>query len=182
MIPNIKYYAELIETTAEGKKTPKYTIVKDAGCYAPMEQLRGKNGAISFYLIENPKDGEGLDTPRYRLQGKNSLNFTGLKACFEFGALSGYAYGYPLDALTYGKNERLNPFYEYSKDGFLFIIYQNDPNSVKITKIELIVLDNAKPLIASYCKMLQQGGFNWPLEKIRKQARFCGYGPHLPKQ
>lgn len=168
MMPNIRYYALLTETTAEGKQTPKYTIVKAMGYYPPMEQLKGKNGAISFYLMEKLK--EGLDAPAYRLQGKNSLNFTGLKDYFADGKLTGYAYGYPLSTATYGKNEKPNPFYEYSKDGFLFKVCQNDPNSVKPTQIELIVLDNAKPLIASYCKMLQQGGFDEALQLMRKQA------------
>ena len=45
-VPNIRYYARFAETTAEGKKTPKYTIVEAAGHYPPMEQLRGRNGKI----------------------------------------------------------------------------------------------------------------------------------------
>lgn len=32
-VPNIRYYARFAETTAEGKKTPKYTIVEAAGHY-----------------------------------------------------------------------------------------------------------------------------------------------------
>lgn len=87
MMPNIRYYALLTETTAEGKQTPKYTIAKAVGYYPPMEQLKGKNGAVSFYLMEKLK--EGLDAPAYRLQGKNSLNFTGLKDYFVDGKLTG---------------------------------------------------------------------------------------------
>lgn len=168
MIPNIRYYALLTETTAEGKQTPKYTIAKAAGYYPPMELLKGKNGNVSFYLMEKLK--EGLDAPAYRLQGKNSLNFTGLKDYFVDGKLTGFAYGYPFSAATYGKNSKPNPFFDYRTDGYLFKVYQNNPNDTKPTKIELIVLENAKPLIASYCKMLQQGGFNEALELIRKQA------------
>lgn len=48
MMPNIRYYALLTETTAEGKQTPKYTIVKAVGYYPPMEQLKGKKWGYFF--------------------------------------------------------------------------------------------------------------------------------------
>ena len=166
--PNVRYYAKMVNTTQKGKKTPKYTITAQAGYDPPMELLRGRDGQISMNLMEKLKEGDNV--PSMRLQSKNSLNFTGLKDYFADGKLTGYAYGYPLSTATYGKNEKPNPFYEYSKDGFLFKVCQNDPNSVKPTQIELIVLDNAKPLIASYCKMLQQGGFDEALQLMRKQA------------
>lgn len=167
MIPNIRYYALLKETTAEGKQTPKYTIAKAAGYYPPMEQLKGKGGNVSFYLMEKLK--EGLDAPAYRLQAKNSLNFTGLKDYFVDGKLTGFAYGYPMDTKTYGKESKPNPFYDYRADGYLFKIKTN-ADATKPVEIELLVLENAKPLIASYCKMLQQGGFDEALELMRKQA------------
>lgn len=169
-VPNIRYYALLTETTAEGKQTPKYTIVKAAGYYPPMEHLKGKGGKISFYLMEKLK--EGLDAPAYRLQGKSSLNFTGLKDYFVDGKLTGFAYGYPFGVATYGKDNKPNPFYQYKAEGYLFKVYQNpdNQNDIKPTQIELIVLADAKPLIASYCKMLQQGGFDEALGLMRQQA------------
>ena len=44
-IPLISYYALFAETTAAGRKTPKYTIVKSAGYYPPMAKLTGRDGA-----------------------------------------------------------------------------------------------------------------------------------------
>ena len=167
---NIRYYAKLVNTTQNGKKTPKYTIVAQAGYYPPMEQLRGRDGLVSLLLMEKLREGENV--PSMRLQAKNSLNFTGLKEYFKDGKLSGYAYGYPLDKLTYSKDEKPNPFYEYKQDGFLFLIHQDDkvPENQIPTSIELVVLEGAKILISAYCKQLVMGGFDDALEALRKQG------------
>lgn len=169
--PNIRYYAKMVNTTQNGKKTPKYTIIVQAGYYPPMEQLKGRDGQISVNLMEKLKEGDNV--PSMRLQAKNSLNLTGLKEYFVDGKLSGYAYGYPQDKPTYSKDERPNPFYEYKEDGFLFLIEQdkNDPTNIIPTSIELIVLEGAKVLISAYCKQLVMGGFDEALQALREQAK-----------
>jgi len=169
--PNIRYYAKMINTTQKGKKTPRYTIVAQAGYYPPMEQLRGRDGQISMNLMEKLKDGNNV--PSMRLQAKSSLNFTGLKDFFQDGKLSGYAYGYPFDKPTYSKSEKTNPFFEYKQDGFLFLIEQDekDPTSVTPTSIELIVLEGAKVLVSAYCKQLVMGGFDEALRLLREQSQ-----------
>ena len=166
----IRYYAKLVNTTQNGKKTPKFTLVEQAGYYPPMEQLKGRDGKISMNLMEKLKEGENV--PSMRLQAKNSLNFTGLKEYFVDGKLSGYAYGYPLDKPTYSKDEKQNPFYEYKEDGFLCLIHQDDqaPENQIPTSIELVVLEGAKILVSAYCKQLVMGGFDDALEALRKQA------------
>lgn len=169
--PNIRYYAKMVNTTQKGKKTPKYTILEQAGYYPPMEHLKGRDGFISFNLMEKLKEGENV--PSMRLQGKNSLNFTGLKDYFQDGKLSGFAYGYPLDKPTYSKDEKPNPFFDYKQDGFLFRVYQdaNKPKSIIPTCIELVVLEGSKVLISAYCKQLAMGGFDEALEALREQAK-----------
>ena len=168
--PKILYYAKMVNTTPKGAKTLKYTITAQAGYYPPMEHLRGKDGCISLYLMEKLK--EGSNVPSMRLQGKNSLNFTGLKDWFEDGKLSGFAYGYPLDKPTYSAKIRANPFYEYREDGYLFIVHQDEKEKTNLvpTEIELIVLNQSAKMIASYCKQLQMGGFDEELAILRKQA------------
>ena len=169
--PNIRYYARFVNTTQNGKKTPKFTIIEQAGYYPPMELLKGRDGQISMNLMEKLKEGENV--PSMRLQAKNSLNFTGLKEYFVDGKLSGFAYGYPLDKSTYSKDEKKNPFFEYREDGFLFLIKQDEkePNNQVPTCIELVVLEGAKVLISAYCKQLLMGGFDDALQALRKQAR-----------
>lgn len=172
--PNIRYYARLEETTEKGKKTPKYTITAQAGYYEPMESLKGRNGLISVNLIPKLKDGDS-STPSMSLQAKNSLNLTGLKDYFVDGKLSGFAYGYPSDRPTYSAKKKPNPFYEYCKDGFLFVLNfdpnaDKEPTEIKPTTIELIVLEGAKVLISAYCKQLVMGGFDEELADLRKQA------------
>ena len=55
--PNIRYYAKMVNTTQTGKKTPKYTIIAQAGYYPPMEQLKGRDGKISVNLMEKLREG-----------------------------------------------------------------------------------------------------------------------------
>ena len=169
--PNIRYYAKMVNTTQKGKKTPKFTIVEQAGYYPPMEHLKGRDGLVSMNLMEKLREGDNV--PSMRLQAKNSLNFTGLKEYFVDGKLSGFAYGYPLDKPTYSEKSKPNPFFEYKEDGFLFLIEQNekDPADLIPASIELVVLEGAKVLISAYCKQLIMGGFDEALQALREQAQ-----------
>ena len=156
--PNIRYYAKMEDCTGSGK-IPKYVITTEAGYYPPMEKITGRDGKVSM-----------------KLQAKNSLNFTGLKEYFINGKLSGYAYGYPLADKNYSKDKKSNPFFEYRDDGFLFIIHQDKTatttkDQIKPDIIELIVLEGAKVLIASYCKQLMIGGFDEAIKALREQAK-----------
>lgn len=171
--PNIRYYAKMVYD-ANSKKTPKYVVLTQAGYYPPMEQIKGRNGLVSMYLMEKLK--EGTNVPSMRLQAKDSLNFTGLKDYFVDGRLSGFAYGYPLTDKTYSSKKKENPFFEYKDDGYLFIIHQDQtaetvPEQIKPTIIELVVLEGAKVLISSYCKQLMMGGFDEVLKSLREQAK-----------
>lgn len=175
-IPNIRYYARLEDCTGNGK-TPKYMITAQAGYYPPMDEIVGRDGKISMFLSPSKDSGSKKDNaPAMKLQAKNSLNFTGLKDYFVNGRLSGFAYGYPNRAKTYSKKQKPNPFFAYKDDGFLFIVHQDqtaatEPEKIKPSCIELIVLEGAKVLISSYCKMLQMGGFDEALAALRKQAK-----------
>lgn len=171
MMPNIRFYARMLNTTQKGKKTPKYTIIGAAGYYPPMELLRGRDTKVSMNLMEKLKEGENV--PSMRLQAKGSLNFTGLKEWFENGKLSGFAYGYPSNKPTYSKDNKPNPFYDYRNDGYLFVVHQDQSNPENLipTEIELIVLEGVKVLISSYCKQLAMGGFDEALTDLRKQAK-----------
>lgn len=169
--PQIRYYAELANTTEKGKKTPKFTITYCAGYYPPMEQLRGRDGKISVYITENTTSGANVSP--FRLQAKNSLNLTGLKDFMSNGELSNFSCGYPFEKPTYSKGNKPNPFYEYRNDGFLFVIHkdENEPLNQIPTKIEMLVVSGGKPLISSYCKMLAMGGFDECLNALRQQAQ-----------
>lgn len=168
-IPRIRYYArmELVAKT----KTPKYIITRQAGYYEPMDKMRGRDGLISMFLMEQSRE-EKSSTPPMRLQATKSLNFTGLKDYWIEGKMSGFAYGYPLDKPTYSKDRKSNPFFPYKDDGFLFLIHQDENNKTdqKPIAIELIVLEGAKVLISAYCKQLVMGGFNEALQALREQA------------
>ena len=126
-----------------------------------------------MYLV--PNNSTKSNAPDMKLQGKDSLNFTGLHDYFIDGKLSGYAYGYPSNKESYGGNKpKLNPFFENRNDGFLFLIHTDEiqPDGRVIpTSIELIVLEGAKALIKAYCKQLVMGGFDEALENLRRLAQ-----------
>lgn len=178
--PNILFYAKMVNTTKRGCKTPKFTITEQAGYYKPMEELKGRDGKISMYLMEKLKEGNSVPSMRLQATKPKSLNFTGLKDYFIDGKLSGFAYGYPLDLPTYSKDKTPNPFFEYKQDGYLFIanfekgLYMELENGEKIAcpnSIELIVLEGARLLISAYCKQLVMGGFDEALQALREQAK-----------
>ena len=72
MNAKIKFYAQMVYSTKKGAKTPKYTITSQAGYYPPMEDLKGRDGLISMFLMEKLKEKE--EAPSMRLQAKDSLN------------------------------------------------------------------------------------------------------------
>lgn len=172
--PNIRYYARLDYDKAS-KKTPKYVITQQAGFYPCMQELVGRNGKISMFLLSSRESGCKKDNaPAMRLQAKGGLNFTGLKDYFVEGGMSGFAYGYPLATETYSKKKKENPFYKFKDDGFLFIVHydKDTPDGViKPSCFELIVLEGAKVLISSYCKQLMMKGFDEALKSLREQAQ-----------
>ena len=170
--PNIRYYAKMVYSTQQGKTTPKYTITEAAGYYPPMQELVGRDGKISFNLLEQEREDKS-STPPMKLQGKNSLNFTGLKDFWIEGKISGFAYGYPNSKPTYSSKAKPNPFFDYKDDGFLFLLKpdEQNPKNLLPISIELVVVENGKPLISAYCKQLQMGGFDEVLELLRQQAQ-----------
>lgn len=172
--PAVRYYARFEYANTSGI-TPKYVVTQEAGYYEPMDKLKGKDGKVYVYLSEKLKDGARV--PAMRLQAKNSLNLTGLKDYFVDGKISGYAYGNPPEGKEYSKDKKMNPFCEYSKDGFLFIVHLDNvmpgvsQKEIRPTEIEMIVLVGAKVLIAGYCKQLMMGGFDEALNQMREQAQ-----------
>ncbi len=170
--PTTSFYARF-ELVKNGGKTPKYRMVESAGYYHGMGAIRGRDGYISMYLV--PNNSTKSNAPDMKLQGKDSLNFTGLHDYFIDGKLSGYAYGYPSNSPTYGgRKVKPNPFYENQNDGFLFLIHTDEPQpdgKVIPTEIELVVLEGAKALIKAYCKQLVMGGFDEALDNLRELAK-----------
>lgn len=94
--------------------TPKYVLAQWAGRYEPWRHLVGRDGKISVYL--QTSISEGNDAPRYRLQGKNSVNITGLWACGE-----NVYFGQPPRGQKYSAKQMDNPFAGHEMDGYLFI-------------------------------------------------------------
>lgn len=170
-MPIIKCYA-YFERVKNGGKTPKFTITRYCGHYPQLNELTGRDGKVSMYLMESQKSGSKQDAPPMKLQAKNSLNFTGLKDYFVNGRISGYAYGYPYDNATYKYKgtDVTNPFRECRNDAFLFKVHTDEKNA-DVEAMEMLVLDSAKVLAPAYCKQLMSGGFNDEISQLRFLAK-----------
>jgi len=170
MQPKISYYAKF-ELCTDGNKTPKYQMTQVAGYCPAMEQLKGKNGRVSLYLM--PRRGDKSAEPPMHLQAKNSLRFTGLKDYYINGRVSGFAYGEPNSEKEYSKQHTPNPLFAVKNDGFLFRFsdsMESKDGADVPASFELLIIDGGRVLASGYCKMLQMGGFDADLELLRQQA------------
>ena len=175
--PTIKFYGRLDFNPKSGK-SPKYTITRSWGDYAPMDKLKGRDSMVSMYLLPK-RETQLSDCPQMHLQAKASLNLTGLKDYFINGKLSGFAFGFPPSTPTYSSKNKPNPFYPNKDDGFLFIVHQDKeaPTPAEQQRpdyIEFLVLDGCKLLIGSYCKQLSAGGFDEILNVLRRDSVTIG--------
>lgn len=170
MKPTILCYAKLERIKNLDGKTARYDCTAFAGFYQPFKELENNKGELFFYLLRNRKDTSS--TPELYLQGKGSINLTGLYHYWEDGKMSGFCSGYPSTKEWLASKKPIkNPFYENHKnDCFLFIIHQNG-NTPTPTNIEVIVLKDAKVLSDAYRKQLKLGGFDEELRQLREQAK-----------
>lgn len=173
--PTIQCYAKLERIKNLSGKIPRYDCTAFAGYYPPFEALKTKKAELYFYLQCSHKNGnrkESSTTPEMYLQGKGSINLTGLYHYWEDGKLSGFCSGYPSQKEKLGTSKPMdNPFYQsYKDDCFLFIINQ-DTGTVPPISIEILVLKDARVLVDAYRKQLKLGGFNDELRQLREQAK-----------
>ena len=153
----VLFYGRFELSDKQGK-TPKYELVAGAGSYAPFEALRGKDGKVSLYLIEIAGGSERA--PLVRIQGKNSLNVTGLKG-YTYDTTA-FAFGYPQTAAVFGYiTPRPNPFYPtHVEDGFLFRFHglSNHGGRLLHPSFEFIVIEKARKVAGLLLDDLKRGG------------------------
>lgn len=170
MTPTILCYAKLERIKNLNGKTARYDCTAFAGYYPPFDELRNNKGELFFYLLRSRKDTSS--TPELYLQGKGSINLTGLYHYWEDGKISGFCCGYPSTKEHLASKKPIkNPFFENNKnDCFLFIVHQ-DGNTPTPTSIEMVVLKDARVLADAYRKQLKLGGFDVELKQLREQAK-----------
>lgn len=173
--PTIQCYAKLERIRNLNGKIPRYDCTAFAGYYPPLDALKNNKGELFFYLQCSTSNGNRKDsntTPEMYLQGKDSINLTGLYHYWEDGRLSGFCSGYPSKKERLGTKKPINnPFYKSNKDDcFLFIINQ-DIGTITPSSIEMLVLKDARVLVDAYRKQLKLGGFVEVLRQLREQAK-----------
>ncbi len=175
-IAKVVLYVRLEYT--KGTATPKYVQTKMFGDYEPVKSLAGRDGKVYVYLTEkiNP---DNADAPTMRLQGKASLNISGLKNYFvDGGKVARACYGTPPKGETYGgKKPKPNPFAGHATDGFIFLlgdvveVANAEGKQVAIPKyIEWLVIPNANRLVGTYVSGFAKGGYVELIEQLRGSA------------
>ena len=175
-IEKVVFYGRLEYTT--GTATPKYVLTKHFGDYAPIDPLIGRDGKVSVFLTEKTNP-DNADAPTMRLQGKASVNISGLKNYFvDGGKVARACYGTPPKGATYGgKKPKPNPFAENATDGFIFLlgdvteVDNAEGKQVAIPKyIEWLTIPNANRLVGTYVSGFAKGGYVELLEQLRGSA------------
>lgn len=175
-IEKVVFYGRLEYTT--GTATPKYVLTKQFGDYPPIDALIGRDAKVSFFLQESNKNRKE-DAPVMYLQGKGSLNISGLKSYFiDGGKVARACYGTPPKGDTYGgKKKKPNPFAENTTDGFIFLlgdvveVANDEGKQVAIPKyIEWLVIPNANRLVGTYVSGFAKGGYVELIEQLRSSA------------
>lgn len=174
-LPNIRFRGILkIFTPEKPIKTTQFELVMWGGSkeYAQMlhDFYTRKNGLTFYY---KPTISKKVNAPEMVLECKGSQNLSGLHQWFEYGRLSGYAYGFPENKeFVGGKTTKRNGFFPYREDAFLFRCTPSlDPNDTIPTEIEWIVLEGkgAYKQARAYRTMLIQGGFDSLLATLPMQ-------------
>lgn len=172
----VSFYGRMEYT--KGTETPKYVLTKAFGDYEPINALIGRDGFVSVFLTEKTNP-DNTDAPTMRLQGKASLNISGLKNYFvDGGKVSKASYGTPPKGDTYGgKKPRSNPFASHATDGFIFLLgdviqaTNNDGKAVEIPSyIEWLIIPNASRLVGTYVSGFAKGGYSELLSQLRCSA------------
>lgn len=175
-IKQVAFYGKFEFTP--GTATPKYVLTKSIGDYKPIEALIGRYDNVAVFLAEKTNP-DNADAPTMRLQGKNSVNISGLKNYFvDGGKVSRACYGTPPKGATYGsKKPKPNPFADNTTDGFIFLL--GDVINVDIAEgkqaaipkyFEWLVLPNANKIVSLYVGAFAKGGYVELIEQLRGSA------------
>ena len=161
-------YLRLERLTDKQRKVPCYELRAISGYYKPLEALKTRNG-IKLYLQAASTYIKTQESRRadYTLEGNKSLNFSSLFILNGYKPTdSGFIVGYgnPPRTETYSKMKRVNPFYEFRQDGFVFLITPD------YSTIEVLVIPDGLPTIIGSAQALAGGVYDVELATARKAA------------
>lgn len=137
--------------------TPKYMLNQWLGKYPPLKNLVGRDGKISVYLQTPISESSGA--PQYRLQGKSSINITGLWPCGN-----GVYFGQPPRGQSYSAKQRENPFAGHEMDGFLFIFAPD------MTSFEMLVFSGQRLTIGQIAQAVANGCYQREIKDMEQRA------------
>lgn len=177
LVPTFTAYFKMVQLPDEVKKrynikvgacVPRFDVTAAAGYYKPLAEMANNKGQIVLYLNEtrgiiNSPDHRRAD--RY-LQGKQSFNVSSVYLLdYKDGNGNLVGYGNANGAATFGKSKQPNPFKDYGKDGFLFLV------SHDWQTIEMLVVPKGLNTILGNAKALADGVYNEALQTMRAAAQ-----------
>ena len=128
-----------------------------SGNYAGATPFISK-GMFYLYLLQK-LDYSNRRKPEFNLNGKDSLNFTGL-----IQVEKNLYYGNPNGSLKL-KSGELNPTFEYRND--LFLILTNDAH----TELEIFVFPDSIGFALDYAEAFVNGEFDAEVKKLKENAK-----------
>lgn len=143
---------------------PRYDLVLMAGYWGGLNGLKTKKGLAYLNLIRNDST-QVINGAQWRLQTKDSCNFSSLFVITQKLDNCFVGYGNPLRKETFSIKQKPNPFYEYKNDGLLFVISED------WKQIEVLIIKDGFFTIQGNAEALANGCFNEALETMRATAK-----------
>lgn len=180
----ISWYGEFVVLPNEVKqrikakvnpKIPRLDCIKSVGYYKGIEPFVNGKGMFKFNLMRTDHiKADGKRKADYNLQGEKSMNFSSVYP-FEIQESRIFAFGEPNSKETVRRAKTVdkkriqvdvpNPMLPYKNDLYLFLCNKD------YTKLELIVVEDARYLAKGYREKLLNGGFDEQLKQFREIAK-----------
>ena len=143
---------------------PRYDLISNTGYWGGLNGLVTRKGLAYLNLISN-NETQVQNGAKWRLQTKDSCNFSSVYILTKQMNNCFIGYGNPLRKATYSIKQKPNPFLEFKNDGLLFIISED------WKEIEVLVIKNGYFTIQGNAEALANGVYNEALEAMRANAK-----------
>lgn len=160
-------------------KTPKYYLASNLN-NSPLFEQRGKDGRVGLYLHDSDKRSEEHkeQTPKKYLQGKNSINITGLK--FVGGGFDKMLSGEAAEVYAFGEASqkqfvsggKYNYMYPHKNDAYLFVFggLADSPQGLLPSYFYFVIVPGGRNFAQPLCTELAKGNneeLNWLIQGLK---------------
>lgn len=170
------FLSKWVLDTDKVRRTPTYTLQRYLG-ESPILYKKGRGGRIYFYY--KPNISSSPDAPAINLQGRDSINLTGLRFLTKDGwrLEESVAYGEASQVATFA-NGNVNFMYGHRADAYIFKLgkyvpfdYGRDTCIMKVPSvIWWLILSDERLRAKQYAKALLTGLLDSELEELERRG------------